>query len=339
MFPQDAAERYYTAQRLFRRGKAVEALRLLDEIDRGAPNHPEIMYARALCMQGLALDREGLLLCNKLYTMHNDRRGLELRQRWYDPPHGVCVAPQETAPAEPAPASLPVDKLGADFFRACAVIAVGVDNAPRPAPWRAESLPAYWRDQDFDADDLNRAMDHAWDIALPNAIRAVKAARRLGLHIVVAHWGFRFPDAMDLDPQTLLNFRRLYGPDTRRYPGHPEAPGTGPAAALDIHASDYVLPKTSENVFSSTNLHFLLANLGVRQIALVGGPLESCLLATAASAKALGYQTCAIDDAIYCTRSSQRKDALASSHFAHVLSVSEFTKLLQRLLPEQHPAA
>lgn len=49
---------------------------------------------------------------------------------------------------------------------------------------------------------------------------------------------------------------------------------------------EIVLPKTSSSVFQSTSLHYLLRNLGVRQLALcgcvTGGRTPACALPPAA---------------------------------------------------------
>ena len=82
MFPKAMAEQYYRAQQLFDAGKPEQALPLLEEIHEVAPNHPMIMQGRAMCLHALGRDDEAFVLCNKMYTMHNDRRGLEMRMRW-----------------------------------------------------------------------------------------------------------------------------------------------------------------------------------------------------------------------------------------------------------------
>jgi hypothetical protein len=82
MFPQALVDRYHQARVFYEQGKLDRALALLDDIERKAPNHPEIMHARAVCLHALGRDDEAFLLCNKMFTMHADRRGLELRTRW-----------------------------------------------------------------------------------------------------------------------------------------------------------------------------------------------------------------------------------------------------------------
>lgn len=82
MFPQALVEHYQRARALFEKGRIEQSLALLDEIERQAPNHPEITHARAICLHALNRDDEALPLCNKMFTMHGDRRGLELRTRW-----------------------------------------------------------------------------------------------------------------------------------------------------------------------------------------------------------------------------------------------------------------
>ncbi len=82
MFPREVAEEYYRAQKLYAEGKPTRALEILDRIGRASPNHPEIMHGRALCLYASGHKREALQVCNQLFTMHNDPRGLELHNRW-----------------------------------------------------------------------------------------------------------------------------------------------------------------------------------------------------------------------------------------------------------------
>lgn len=344
MFPKEVGERYSFAQSQFRKGRAAEALEILEGLERSAPNHPEFLYARALCLQGLARDREGMLLCNKLYTMHNDRRGLQLRSRWFDPPHGVAadtgVAPQ--APEIPGVHTLPAAAPGevtAACLQDCALVVVDVPGGERPAPCTRETMPPLWRDSGYVPDDVNAATDYAWDIAIPNAAKAVKLSRALDIYTIFVKWGFRFPDGADLDPETYQAMRKNYGDDPANWPGHIDDPNTLPSELFEIHTADYIVPKTSENAFASSNFNYLLTNLGIRNLIFAGGHTETCLGKTATSAKSLGYHAICLEDAVFNTRQSMRKKAIEEAHFDSVITLAEFRALAQRSIEDRRSAA
>ncbi len=52
---------------------------------------------------------------------------------------------------------------------------------------------------------------------------------------------------------------------------------------------EIVLPKTSSSVFQSTNIHYLLRNLGVRQLVVCGCVTDQCVEHAVRDACDLGY--------------------------------------------------
>lgn len=68
--------------------------------------------------------------------------------------------------------------------------------------------------------------------------------------------------------------------------------GSWDAKVLDAIApagDEIVLPKTSSDVFSSTNIHYLLGNLGIRQLAITGVVTDQCVESAIRHACDLGY--------------------------------------------------
>ena len=68
---------------------------------------------------------------------------------------------------------------------------------------------------------------------------------------------------------------------------------------------EIVLPKTSSDVFSSTNVHYLLGNLGIRQLAICGLVTDQCVESAVRHACDLGYLVTLVTDA--CTTHSQER--------------------------------
>lgn len=90
-----------------------------------------------------------------------------------------------------------------------------------------------------------------------------------------------------------------------RSPGHRRldllaAPGSKEADFLPEVApegDEIVINKTASGVFSSTNLHYVLNNMGIRSLYLAGVYTNECVETTARDACDLGYFVTLIDDA------------------------------------------
>lgn len=70
-------------------------------------------------------------------------------------------------------------------------------------------------------------------------------------------------------------------------------------------ADEIVIPKTSSSVFVSTNIDYVLRNLGVRQLVLCGVCTEQCVESAVRDACDLGYLVTLVPDA--CATYSQAK--------------------------------
>ena len=89
-----------------------------------------------------------------------------------------------------------------------------------------------------------------------------------------------------------------------RGPGHKRlnllaAPGSKEAEFLEEVApvgDEIVINKTTSGVFSSTNLHYVLGNLGVRSLYLTGVYTNECVETAARDACDLGYFVTVVDD-------------------------------------------
>ena len=78
------------------------------------------------------------------------------------------------------------------------------------------------------------------------------------------------------------------------------APGSPEARVLPEVAprgDEMVIPKTSSSVFCSTNIDYILRNLGIRQLMIVGLFTEQCVLSAVRDAADLGYLVTVAADA------------------------------------------
>jgi nicotinamidase-related amidase len=215
------------------------------------------------------------------------------------------------------------------FFDHCAFVSVDIQETNRPALVTDGSLPDEWRAMGFTADDVNAANAFAYESAFPNALKVAEACLRLKLPRIFIHWGFQYTDGMDLDPVIRQAMLKNHGGDATRWSGYIQHPESQPAIAFGIHASDYVLPKTAQDAFISSHLGFVLANLDVRNLILVGGHTEACLGKTAASARRIGFHTCCIHDATNNARESTRMKGIEESRFHHVIATQEFLRAVE----------
>jgi nicotinamidase-related amidase len=206
----------------------------------------------------------------------------------------VAVAPGE----DPRP--------DADFFANAAFVSIDF----QPPMWRDEPLPRGFAELGITQADVDEARRRLVEVALPNARRVADASRRLGLPMIFVHWGYQFPDAVDLDPAVYNSFLENYGPDTSTWPHHISHEDSRPADELGVRPGEYVIAKTAQDAFVSSNIGFVLANLGVENIVFVGGDAGACLGNSARSAIAAGYRVLCVEDATFDASEKRRLEML-----------------------------
>lgn len=216
------------------------------------------------------------------------------------------------------------------FFQNCAFVCVDIQPAKR-GHMDEKSVPKLWRTMGITADDVNAANDYAIDVAYPNARRVVDACRTLHLPMIFVHWGCLYRDGMDLDPTVRQEFLNQHGTNYEAWGHCLGDPNARPADELGVRHGDYVLPKSGQDAFNSSNIKFLLANLGARNLVFIGGHTEACLGRTATSAKDHDFKTLCIADATFNARESTRLKGIEQSRYDHVLTTAEFVKLAKEL--------
>ena len=213
----------------------------------------------------------------------------------------------------------------ASFFEHCAFVSVDIQEGTRPIPLTEDQVPSAWKRMGFTAGDVNAANNFAWDVALPNAVTVADACRKRGLPIILIHWGYSFEDGMDLDPDIRKAMLEEHGADYAKWSGYEGQPGSQVAKALG--KGDYVLAKTAQDAFRSSNIDFVLRNLGIKHIVFVGGHTGACLGKTAKSAKRLGYTTLCVKDATNNARESSREKDIQETGYDYVLTTAAFLEL------------
>ena len=129
--------------------------------------------------------------------------------------------------------------------------------------------------------------------ALPNMQRLMAACRTGGIEVL-----YTVIESLTLDGRDRSLDYKITGFNVPR--------GSWDARVLDAIApegDEMVIPKTSSSVFISTNLDYILRNLGVRSLILAGVLTDQCIDSTVRDACDLGYLVTTVTDA--CTTLSQ----------------------------------
>ncbi len=140
--------------------------------------------------------------------------------------------------------------------------------------------------------------DRLETIAVPNMQRLAVACRGAGIEVMYTVIESLTQDGRDRS----LDYKIT---------GFHVPKGSWDAKVIDAIApgrDEIVLPKTSSSVFISTNIDYLLRNLGVRYLMLAGLLTDQCVESAVRDACDLGYLVTLVPDAC-ATMSEQRHDA------------------------------
>ena len=155
--------------------------------------------------------------------------------------------------------------------------------------------------------------------ALPNMIKLVAACRRAGVEVLYTVMENLTRDGRDRS----LDYK-LSGISIEK--------GSWDAKVLDLVApaeDEIVLPKTSSSVFNSTNFDYLLRNLGVEELAVVGFLTDQCIDHTVKDAADRGYYVTCIRDACMANTHARHEAALACfAGYCRMTTTEDFLKLL-----------
>jgi nicotinamidase-related amidase len=135
------------------------------------------------------------------------------------------------------------------------------------------------------------------DVVVPNQVRLLERARATGIQVL-----HTIIEALTEDCRDVSLDHRLSGLMVPK--GHPLA---CPIDELAPIANEIVLPKTSSGVFNSTNIDYVLRNLGVRKLIVAGVVTDQCVDMAVRDAADRGYLVAVPEDAS-ATYSQERHD-------------------------------
>ncbi len=120
------------------------------------------------------------------------------------------------------------------------------------------------------------------------------------------------------------------------------APGSKEAEFIDSVApnmdrDEIVINKTASGVFSSTNLHYVLNNLAIESLFVVGVYTNECVETTVRDACDLGYLVTVVEDCCATVTPELHAASLATlrDRYARILSLDEATKIIDQWVPQR----
>lgn len=181
-----------------------------------------------------------------------------------------------------------------------------------------------WLEPGADPSHPERGPDHYFyrqtaAQTIPNQERLLKAARANGvevLHTII---------------QSLTEDGRDRSLDHKLTPIHipPSDPKGLPPKALAPVGDEIMLPKTSSGVFNSTNIDYVLKNLGIRHLIVAGILTDQCVDMTVRDGADRGYLVTCVSDA--CASVTQERHDTALKAFGGYCWVTDTDTVIARI--------
>ena len=157
------------------------------------------------------------------------------------------------------------------------------------------------------------------DVVVPNATRLLEAAR--AARVAVLHTIIRSLTADGHDRSLDHKLSGIHVP--------PDAPEGDIIAPLWPRPDEIVLPKTSSGVFNSTNLDYLLRNLGIRFLIVAGIVTDQCVDMAVRDGADRGYLVTCVTDS--CATYTEARHAAALAAFGGYCWSADTATVIERL--------
>jgi len=164
--------------------------------------------------------------------------------------------------------------------------------------------------------------DRMDNLALPNMQRLQAACRTAGVEVL-----YTLIESLTVDGRDRSLDYKISGIDVPK--------GSWDAKIPDVIApgpDEIVLPKTSSSVFISTNIDYVLRNLGVKQLILCGVVSDQCVESAVRDACDLGYLVTLVPDA--CATFTQERQQASVTAIAGYCRQRSTDALLAELTAE-----
>ncbi|RWX81895.1 cysteine hydrolase [Neorhizobium lilium] len=181
-----------------------------------------------------------------------------------------------------------------------------------------------WLEPGLDPDHPERGPEHYFyrqtaSVTVPNNERLLAAARASGIEVV------------HTIIQSLTEDGRDRSLDHKLTPIHiaPSCPEGLPLENLAPKGDEILIPKTSSGVFNSTNIDYVLRNMGVRYLIITGIMTDQCVDMAVRDAADKGYLVTCVSDA--CAATTQERHDTALKAFGGYCWVSDTETVIRRL--------
>lgn len=184
-----------------------------------------------------------------------------------------------------------------------------------------------WLEPGLDPDHADWGPDHYFyrrtrDVAIPNQVALLDAARRAGVEVI------------HTIIQSLTEDGRDRSLDHKMTPIHipPSLKEGLPPPALAPVGDEILLPKTSSGVFNSTNIDYVLKNLGIRNLVVCGILTDQCVDMTVRDGADRGYLVTCVADACAAPTPERHEGALkAFGGYCWVAGTAAVVERFERL--------
>ncbi|TIO08378.1 isochorismatase family cysteine hydrolase [Mesorhizobium sp.] len=180
-----------------------------------------------------------------------------------------------------------------------------------------------WLEPGADPAHPERGPDHYFyrqtaSQTIPNQERLLAAARANGVEVI------------HTIIQSLTEDGRDRSLDHKLTPIHiaPSLPEGLPVPSLAPVGDEIMLPKTSSGIFNSTNVDYLLKNLGIRYLVVVGVLTDQCVDMTVRDGADRGYLITCVSDA--CATITQERHDIALKAFGGYCWVTDTNTVVAR---------
>lgn len=187
-------------------------------------------------------------------------------------------------------------------------------------------IPEDWVKKGYTPEAVRSALVFAKETAMPNSIKTVELFHSKKIPIVYLRWGSHNPKALDMEPKVRKYHEQFLGNDPTKW------------GIFDIKIDPRLtvidpgieVIKTGHDGFTSSNLEYVLKNLNVNTIFLIGGHTNACYLATAKSAKDKGYYTISVEDATTDALETTRISGIKKANFNQIIKTEDINSILNK---------
>ncbi len=180
-----------------------------------------------------------------------------------------------------------------------------------------------WLEPGLDPDHPERGPDHYFykqtsSVTIPNSERLLAAARNNGIEVI------------HTIIQSLTEDGRDRSLDHKLTPIHiaPSRPEGLPPENLAPRGDEILIPKTSSGVFNSTNIDYVLRNLGIKNLIITGIMTDQCVDMAVRDAADRGYYVTCVSDA--CAAATDERHETALKAFGGYCWVSDTDTIVER---------